>query len=498
MELVNGRRTLCITAASPDATAAALAAVPASAVGELRADLLAPDAFRSGAWMSFPERTNRPWVFTWRSPEEGGRSGAVPPGAYEAALAAGYRWVDVEARSLAAGGPAVAAVPAHRRWVSRHDTRPLASAEDLAHRVAALAVHPAALHKLVVPAHRFVENEYSLDWVREHAVPERSPVSVFAQGTIGHPSRVLGGLRGNAVTFVAAGPGAGTAEGQPTAETLLVLYRWFELPSDPQLFGVVGRRAASSRSPELHNSAFAAAGIPALYLPLECESPDRIEAWLRTGRLRGVSVTVPDKPWAASVADVLDESARGIRAVNTLRADGARLFGANTDRVTARELLAELGVTAGSAVAVLGAGGAAAAVAAGAADLGASCVLFARDSARARALVGRPGVREAAPMDMLTPAAFAAVVNATPLRGEDEMPPSLRATSWAGAAILDLTYGEEPGWWEEAAHRDGARFRGGLEFLVRQGREQFRLWTGRDPDTSSFGSPWTRPEGEVG
>ena len=60
-----------------------------------------------------------------------------------------------------------------------------------------------------------------------------------------------------------------------------------------QLYGVVGNPVGHSRSPALHNAAFAAAGVDAVYVPLLV---DDMRSFLEAfPEFSGLSVTIPHK-----------------------------------------------------------------------------------------------------------------------------------------------------------------------------------------------------------
>jgi 3-dehydroquinate dehydratase / shikimate dehydrogenase len=59
------------------------------------------------------------------------------------------------------------------------------------------------------------------------------------------------------------------------------------------VFGVVGNPVVHSRSPALHNAAFAATGFDAVYLPLLVDDMQRfLQAF---SDISGLSVTIPHK-----------------------------------------------------------------------------------------------------------------------------------------------------------------------------------------------------------
>ncbi len=471
------------TGAEARARAAALPAeVP---LVELRADALDPGRAASGEWAALAQAEGREWVFTWRSPEEGGRL-PRPEGALRRAVEAGFRWIDVEARDLERGDPEALSVPAERRWVSRHLVLPPRDAHEVVAAWRGVRRHPAALHKLAVNAHRFEVNDWVLALAAEAGEGGGPPATVFAMGWTGHVSRILGHLEGNAVTFVAADPADPTAAGQPTVAQLTGIYGLSSLPPQPRLYGVLGHPAHRSLSPRIHNHAFRRSGERALYLPLESPDPEPVVEWVRRGRLRGVSVTAPFKERAAALVDRPEPGVRRTGAANTVWLEDGLLHGANTDLEAARELLAEAGISAGHPVAVLGAGGAGAAASAAALDLGAEVSVFNRGDARGRALAARLNVRYGGDGEGFRPAGFRAVVVALPPGAGTRAADRARPEDLAGVAVLDLGYGDEPTPWERAAARAEARFTGGREFLVRQAGGQFRRWMRRRLDPAVF------------
>src|SRR5690606_379914 len=97
---------------------------------------------------------------------------------------------------------------------------------------------------------------------------------------------------------------------------------------------LLGDPVAHSLSPLLHNAAFRAAGLNAVYLACRV-APSRLGeavAGLRALGALGANVTIPHKQAVAPHLDVLTPTAEAIGAVNTIarEADG-RLRGDNTD-----------------------------------------------------------------------------------------------------------------------------------------------------------------------
>jgi shikimate dehydrogenase len=284
-------------------------------------------------------------------------------------------------------------------------------------------------------------------------------------------------LKGNAVTFLAPEGRAAAAPGQPTVEQALRVYALPACSSGIELYGVLGNPVHRSRSPYLHNHAFRKCGKRALYLWLESPDPGAVLAWVREGRLAGVSVTTPFKEGVLEGLDEVEEPARALGAVNTVWRVEGRLRGANTDREAAEEMLAA--VRGKPAVAVLGGGGSARAVLAATRGLGLAATVFNRDAERGETAARAFGAEWGGAWDGLDPGRYGVVINCTPVREPADLSPSLVRAKWAGTRILDLTYGVGPSGWEGLARRAGVPYRGGLEFLVRQAAGQLYRWTGR-------------------
>jgi shikimate dehydrogenase/3-dehydroquinate dehydratase type I len=439
---------------------------------ELRLDTFFPEEVTKGAWKKLAADPARQWVLTWRSPGQGGAA-TRPPGILRQALESEFAWIDVEVGDLEAGDPESVGIPIDRRWVSHHETEVAGSWMQVTEGWRRVRAHDGALRKYVIPAERFEANTWILDLEREIEA-EETPHSVFAQGWVGHVSRILGYFGGNAVTFVAPDKGIHTAPGQPTVDRVLREYSLPKFAKRPDLYGVLGDPAHDSRSPALHNHAFQASGVNGLYLPLESPHVEPVFTWFREGRLAGLSVTAPFKERVFSLVDASEGEAQTLGAVNTIWKDGDRLVGANTDVDAAREVLRSLDVK--GEVAVVGAGGAATAVVGAASNLGFPSTIFNRSGSRGRTLAKRFGIEWGGALEDLNPADFAVVINATPMGGTEEIPKKLRRRHWSKTAILDLTYGPEPSRWERLGP---AVYRGGLEFLARQAVGQFERWTGK-------------------
>ncbi len=159
-----------------------------------------------------------------------------------------------------------------------------------------------------------------------------------------------------------------------------------------RLVVLLGHPVGHSRSPQLHNSVFARAGLDLAYLACDVP-PERLRdavAGLRGLNAAGANVTIPHKQAVVPLLDDLSDEARALGAVNTITNDGGRLTGHNTDVGGFLDgLTGHSNQLRGSRMLVWGAGGAALAVVYALLSLGPSrLTLVARRPEQAQALAG--------------------------------------------------------------------------------------------------------------
>jgi 3-dehydroquinate dehydratase/shikimate dehydrogenase len=315
-------------------------------------------------------------------------------------------------------------------------------------------------------------------------------VIAVAMGEAGLLTRVLTPAFGSFLTYGALDDEHATAPGQITACELRDLYRVHSITERTSITGLVGSPVAHSVSPHMHNAAFAARGIDAVYIPFEVRDArafSRRMAHPQTRELewnlRGFSVTAPHKNSIMEGLDFVDPSAREIGAVNTVVCEGTELHGYNTDAAAALAPLDNLIDFNGARVAVIGAGGAARAVLWSLRERGARATVFARDEERAHAVAEKFDA-ESQPLAGARFGGFDLIINATPLgtRGAQESETPTTATELRGArAAYDLVYNpSETRFMREARSAGCEIVVGGLAMLVAQAAAQFKLWTNED------------------
>ena len=119
---------------------------------------------------------------------------------------------------------------------------------------------------------------------------------LIAMGMSGVASRILAAHFRSCFTY--AGPAV--APGQIEASRLLNEFRFRTITPRTQIYAVVGQPIAHSISPAMHNAAFAAEGIDAVYIPCEAADFDDFLALAEILPIAGASVTAPFKLDAVS------------------------------------------------------------------------------------------------------------------------------------------------------------------------------------------------------
>ena len=164
-----------------------------------------------------------------------------------------------------------------------------------------------------------------------------------------------------------------------------------EISGHTRLYSVIGDPVSHSLSPRIMNSAFAAAGVDAVYVALPVKEQDAALAMdmVRRFGLAGVNVTMPLKQAIVPYLDQLSPAAQQVGAANCVINDQGALTGHNTDCTGFRLSLAKHFPAAPNSAFLLGAGGAARAIAAELARWGCQELLICnRSQARAEELAG--------------------------------------------------------------------------------------------------------------
>jgi shikimate dehydrogenase len=261
--------------------------------------------------------------------------------------------------------------------------------------------------------------------------------------------------------------------------------------------GLLGWPVEHSLSPAMHNAAFRALDLPWEYVLLPTRPLDLRGAVerLKEGGWGGANVTIPHKESIIRHLDDLSPEAETIGAVNTIVVRDGKCFGYNTDVTGFLRVLEDRGFeTHDKRTLVLGAGGAARAVVYALLQAGAEVVICNRTLERAEALaasfasvpaaslpIGRPLTNSVLEeeVERCQLLVNATSVGMTPHEGVSPWPEGIPLPP--GLVVFDLVYAPLETQLLQQARAAGAEVIDGLQMLIGQGVEAFRLWTGVSP-----------------
>ena len=414
----------------------------------------------------------KPVIVTCRSKAQGGYfkgSEEERRAVLSEALALGAEYVDVEWQ----GGCAdlLGHTGGRRIVLSHHDFTGVPG--DLEAMAQAMLSSGAEVVKLAVNASRLSDN------VRLRAVGKdtRVPLVLIGMGDAGIPSRVLASWMGSCWTYA----GDGVAPGQISVARMQGEFGFRRIGARTEIYGLLGKPVTHSVSPAMHNAAFRATHRDAVYLPLAAADFEDFLTFADAVGLRGASVTAPFKVDAFERADECDPVSRRIQALNTLRRDGAKWLGCNTDVTGFLAPLESSMRLRGARATVLGSGGAARSVSVALASAGIRATICARRVDQAESVAALTGAATATwPPD---PASWDVLVNTTPVgtAPDIETSPLPGYLFHADKLVYDLVYNPPVTRLLKDAAIAGCRTVGGLDMLIAQAQAQFEWWTGHRP-----------------
>jgi shikimate dehydrogenase len=241
-----------------------------------------------------------------------------------------------------------------------------------------------------------------------------------------------------------------------------------------RVFAILGDPVAHTLSPAMHNAAFRALGLDAVYVALRAAAtdvPDLIRALARAGG--GGNVTVPHKGIAANSVDHPSGRVQSLGACNTFWGRDGGSAGENTDVFGVLEALARLEAPSSSWL-VAGTGGGARAAVAAAVACGAGVAVKSRDPGRRRSFEEWSRGQGAT---LVAPSACEVLINTTPLglQAGDHLPLALDEAPHALVAF-DMVYHQGETAWVRLMRQEGLRAADGRAMLVAQGASALECW----------------------
>jgi len=262
------------------------------------------------------------------------------------------------------------------------------------------------------------------------------------------------------------------------------------------LCGILLHPAAHTRSPAMHNAAFAALEIDAVYLAFDV-TPGELAAAIAGARalnVRQLAISIPHKEAVMAHLDRIDETARAIGAVNTVTRSGDSLLGSNTDWLGVARALERETKLAGKTAVVLGAGGTARAALYALREHGARAIVLNRTPGKAEALARELGALRAGAPSELAEIAHDVLINTTSVGLRADASPVAADALRPGSVVLDAVYEPVETRLLRDARARGARTISGKWMLIEQAREQLRLWTEREVDAAVMADAFDRAE----
>jgi shikimate dehydrogenase len=263
---------------------------------------------------------------------------------------------------------------------------------------------------------------------------------------------------------------------------------------------VLGHPISHSKSPALHQAAYAKLGADIGYTAIDV-TEESLPAFMESVRAepgwRGLSVTMPLKKAMVREVDEVRGVAQVLGVINTVVFEGAgesaRRVGYNTDVAGIVNALRNAGAAEAPVAVVLGGGGTAAAAVAALRELGArSVAVCVRDTGRAAEVrAAASGLATEIAVRPMTEAVAAlagadVVMSTLPPRAADGMAAEFEALGApADGVLLDVAYDPWPSRIAAAWESRGGKVVAGLEMLLYQAVEQVRYFTGRDDAASA-------------
>lgn len=335
---------------------------------------------------------------------------------------------------------------------------------------------PADGYKIVTTARKPSDNLRVLQFVREH---RDLPLIAFAMSEIGTASRILAPSLGCIYTYASSMACEATAPGQLSAKAMRTLFHSDKLTRQTKLYGVIADPVAHSKSPQIHNRAFQARRLDAVYLPFLVSSAHLNDWMMLAAKLpvAGFSVTIPHKQRILHYLDVVEPVAKRIGAVNTVWRKAGKWRGTNTDAEGVIKPLTRRLRLPHSSTLIAGYGGAARAAALALVDAGAKVTITGRNMNRAQALA-QAVKAESATLAQVEQRHYDVLLHATPVGMFPRPQECLFDDSIPADIVFDMVYNPRETLLLKRAKEQGCTVIEGLEMLLEQAVCQFEIWTG--------------------
>jgi 3-dehydroquinate dehydratase / shikimate dehydrogenase len=423
-------------------------------------------------------------IITCRRKEDGGKWSGTEEARQlllREAIAEGVDWVDLEEDVAAA----IRRFGKTKRIVSYHNFRK--TPEDLRELHKRMAALDPDIVKIATMANDPHDNVRLLEMMEQSEVPTVG----MCMGDIGTPSRILAAKFGAPFTYATFHHERALAPGQLSFKQMTEIYNYERIGTDTTVFGVIADPVGHSLSPHVHNAAFQAKGIDAVYVPFRVPG-DALDQFMKDAPrmgIKGLSVTIPHKESIARHLTKVDPAVKSIAAVNTVVFEGSEVLGYNTDYNAAMDCLeytiGDIGANPsplnGKRVLVLGAGGVARPIVYGLRKRGALTTIASRTMSRAERLALAFDAK-AVDWEGRHRGNFDILINCTPIGMHPNVDESPIQKTFLKPAMLvfDTVYNPESTLLVKDARSRNCGVITGVEMFVRQAMLQFFLFTRKE------------------
>ncbi len=263
-----------------------------------------------------------------------------------------------------------------------------------------------------------------------------------------------------------------------------------------KIYGIIGHPVAHSLSPSMHNNAFEKVGLDCVYLAFDIVPGNLGDAvrGIKSLGIKGFNVTIPHKQAIVNLVDEIDDDAMLVGAVNTVKNEGNKLIGHNTDvNGFLRAIKDDFDfIPSGKKIFLVGAGGAARAVIVGLCNNKASkIVIVNRTLSKAENLAGEfsshfPEINfRAISLDdeetitgEIKNSELLVNTSSAGMKGNDPLNLPLGLLP-KGACVYDLVYDPSVTPLVKDARDLRLNSQSGISMLLYQGVDAFEIWTGR-------------------
>jgi shikimate dehydrogenase len=275
----------------------------------------------------------------------------------------------------------------------------------------------------------------------------------------------------------------------------IIRYSSMQINHDTKFFGILGFPLSHTLSPVIHNQLFAEYKVNALYIVLEKEKPTRN---ILLGKdnifLSGLSVTIPHKEWAFSIANKHDEASEYMRASNTLIRQESQIHSYNTDGYGAVRSIENykrnfFESNSSGNILILGSGGSAKGISYSLVKRGltsSKITIAARNEKNGKKLVStlnsiQNGISNYCSLNEVEKDSkrFSLIINTTPVGMKGKTDSQILSEKFFNKSqtLFDIVYNPLETPLVKMAKKQGAKIIPGYEMLLFQAMEQFRLFT---------------------